>query len=338
MPRRFTAGAHTLADVVRASGRPAGTAACTSLASRWKGTSACPVARRRRRWRRRSTTFAGAAGPEDVVFITLIGHGSALTGERPSSTCRGPTWRPADFEPLLKKLPTKQVVFVNTASASGSVSSRRCRVRAARWSRRRAAAPSTTRRLFGGYFVDALNSSERPTRTRTSGSACSRRFSSPRPKSTAPTSAKGLLADRARRCSMTTGTRKGRTGSVGDRRRTARWPRCSRSATRARTGCRPIPKLARSVPGAARDGAPRRDAAAAEGQHGPGEATVPSSKSWSPPSRSRLARFERRKGSKLRTPKCQLPTPIKARGRSGIDIWELGADERKRGIDEPNGE
>ena len=65
------------------------------------------------------TKFAGAAGPEDVVFIALIGHGS-FDGRAAKFNMPGPDMGPEDFEPLLKKLQTKQLVFVNTASASGA--------------------------------------------------------------------------------------------------------------------------------------------------------------------------------------------------------------------------
>ena len=35
--------------------------------------------------------FAAQAGPDDVVFVTLIGHGSFDGRHAPSSTCRAPT-------------------------------------------------------------------------------------------------------------------------------------------------------------------------------------------------------------------------------------------------------
>ena len=62
---------------------------------------------------------------------------------------------PADFEPLLKKLKSRHVVFVNTASASGPfiealAAPGRTIVTATRTGAERFAT------LFGGYFVDAL--------------------------------------------------------------------------------------------------------------------------------------------------------------------------------------
>jgi hypothetical protein len=104
------------------------------------------------------TKFAGAAGPEDLVFIALIGHGS-FDGRAAKFNMPGPDMGPEDFEPLLKKLQTKQIVFVNTASASAPFlealsGSGRTLVSATR----SGAEHYTT--LFGGYFIDALNSPE----------------------------------------------------------------------------------------------------------------------------------------------------------------------------------
>ena len=72
----------------------------------------------RRRSPRRSRRFAAQAGPDDLVFITLIGHGT-FNGGKARFNLTGPDMGPADFDALLKKLPAKQIVFVNTASASG---------------------------------------------------------------------------------------------------------------------------------------------------------------------------------------------------------------------------
>ena len=59
-----------------------------------------------------------AAGEDDVVFVVLIGHGT-FDGKVAKFNLPGPDLTPADFAPLLKKLRSKHVVFVNTASASG---------------------------------------------------------------------------------------------------------------------------------------------------------------------------------------------------------------------------
>ena len=94
------------------------------------------------------------AGEDDVVFIVLIGHGT-FDGKVAKFNLPGPDLTPADFEPLLKKVRSRNVVFVNTASASGPfiealAGSGRTIVTATRTGAERFAT------LFGGYFVDAL--------------------------------------------------------------------------------------------------------------------------------------------------------------------------------------
>jgi hypothetical protein len=63
-------------------------------------------------------TIAQAAGPGDLVFILLIGHGGSQAGES-RFNLPGPDMAAADFAPLLAPLSRQQVVLVNTASASG---------------------------------------------------------------------------------------------------------------------------------------------------------------------------------------------------------------------------
>jgi peptidase C13-like protein len=63
-------------------------------------------------------TLAQTAAPGDLVFILLIGHGGAQGGES-RFNLPGPDMTAADFAPLLASLSGRQVVFVNTASASG---------------------------------------------------------------------------------------------------------------------------------------------------------------------------------------------------------------------------
>jgi hypothetical protein len=100
--------------------------------------------------------FAKQAGPEDVVFVTLIGHGT-FDGRTARFNLPGPDLSPADFNALLRKLPTKQVVFVNTASASGPfVEELSAPGRTIVTATRSGAEQYAT--LFGGYFVDALTS------------------------------------------------------------------------------------------------------------------------------------------------------------------------------------
>jgi hypothetical protein len=63
-------------------------------------------------------TIAQTAGPGDLVFILLIGHGGSQAGES-RFNLPGPDMTAADFVPLLAALSRQEVVFVNTASASG---------------------------------------------------------------------------------------------------------------------------------------------------------------------------------------------------------------------------
>lgn len=100
--------------------------------------------------------FATAAGPEDIVFVTLIGHGS-FDGRSAKVNLPGPDMGPAEFDALLRKLPTKQIVFVNTASASGPFVEELSAPGRTIVSSTRSGAEHYTA-LFGGFFVDALNS------------------------------------------------------------------------------------------------------------------------------------------------------------------------------------
>jgi hypothetical protein len=95
-----------------------------------------------------------AAAEDDIVFVVLIGHGT-FDGRVAKFNVPGPDLTPVDFEPLLKKMRSRHVVFVNTASASGPFMEAlagpgRTIVTATRTGSERFAT------LFGGYFVDAL--------------------------------------------------------------------------------------------------------------------------------------------------------------------------------------
>jgi hypothetical protein len=63
--------------------------------------------------------IAGLARPGDRVFIVLIGHGAAATPGTPRFNLPGPDMTAAEFDRLLRRFAAQQVVFVNTASASG---------------------------------------------------------------------------------------------------------------------------------------------------------------------------------------------------------------------------
>ena len=62
--------------------------------------------------------LAAKAGEEDTVVLVLFGHGT-FAGNVAKFNLPGPDMTPKDFEPLLDRLKSKRVVFVNTASASG---------------------------------------------------------------------------------------------------------------------------------------------------------------------------------------------------------------------------
>jgi hypothetical protein len=102
------------------------------------------------------TKFAAEAGPEDLVFVTMIGHGQ-WDGRAAKFNMPGPDMGPEDFEPLLKKIRSKQVVLVNTASSSGPFLEALSAPGRTLVSATRSGAEHYTT-LFGGFFVDALNS------------------------------------------------------------------------------------------------------------------------------------------------------------------------------------
>ena len=100
-------------------------------------------------------SFAKQASADDIVFVTLIGHGS-FDGRAAKFNLPGPDLAAADFNAVLRKLPGK-LVFVNAASASGPFvedlsGPNRTIVTATR------NGAETYATLFGGYFVDAITS------------------------------------------------------------------------------------------------------------------------------------------------------------------------------------
>ena len=103
-------------------------------------------------------TFAKSASADDAVYIVLIGHGS-FDGQSARFNLPGPDMNAADFNALLKRLPTKQLVFVNASSASGPfVESLSAPGRTIITATRSGAEHYAT--LFGGFFVDAFTSTE----------------------------------------------------------------------------------------------------------------------------------------------------------------------------------
>jgi hypothetical protein len=99
--------------------------------------------------------IAGRAGPGDLVFVLLIGHGSTADGEARISL-PGPDMNAADFAKLLDRFATQRVVFVNAASASGDFipelsGENRAIITATRSSRER------NETIFGEHFVEAYS-------------------------------------------------------------------------------------------------------------------------------------------------------------------------------------
>jgi hypothetical protein len=98
------------------------------------------------------------AGADDVVFVVLIGHGT-FSNNTAKFNLPGPDIAAGEFEPLLKRVGSKRVVFVNTASASGPFIEAlsgpgRTIVTATRNGSERFAT------LFGGFFVEGLTSGQ----------------------------------------------------------------------------------------------------------------------------------------------------------------------------------
>jgi Peptidase C13 family len=98
--------------------------------------------------------LAKQATADDLVMIVLIGHGT-FDGRVAKFNLPGPDMTAADFAPLMKKLPAQQIVFVNTASASGPfVAELAGPGRTIVAATRSGAEQYST--LFGGFFIDAL--------------------------------------------------------------------------------------------------------------------------------------------------------------------------------------
>jgi hypothetical protein len=95
---------------------------------------------------------------DDVVVVVLIGHGS-FDGRVAKFNLPGPDMTAADFAPLLKRVTAQQLVFVNTASASGPfLEALAGPGRTIVTATRSGAQQYST--LFGGFFVEALTNEE----------------------------------------------------------------------------------------------------------------------------------------------------------------------------------
>ena len=102
--------------------------------------------------------FAKAATAEDAIDIVLIGHGS-YDGQTARFNLPGPDMNAGAFNAVVKRLPARQLVFVNTSSSSGPfVEALSAPGRTIITATRSGAEQFAT--LFGGYFVDAFTSAD----------------------------------------------------------------------------------------------------------------------------------------------------------------------------------
>ena len=102
--------------------------------------------------------LAAQARPGDRVFVVLIGHGASATGEA-RFNLPGPDLAAADFARLAAKFSAQQVIFVNTASASGGfVAALAGRDRTVITATRTDGERNQTR--FGEFFAEALASDD----------------------------------------------------------------------------------------------------------------------------------------------------------------------------------
>ena len=99
---------------------------------------------------------AKQAGPDDMVFITFIGHGT-FDGRDAKFNLVGPDITAVEVGALVGKLQSKQIVFVNTSAASGAfLEALSAPGRTIVTATRNGAEKYAT--LFGGPFVEALTS------------------------------------------------------------------------------------------------------------------------------------------------------------------------------------
>ena len=104
------------------------------------------------------TRLAAQARPGDRVFIVLIGHGASATGEA-RFNLPGPDLTAADFARLAGRFGAQQVVFVNTASASGGfVAALSGKDRTVVTATRIEGERNQTR--FGEFFAEALSTGD----------------------------------------------------------------------------------------------------------------------------------------------------------------------------------
>ncbi|HEU4769993.1 MAG TPA: hypothetical protein VFS77_21685, partial [Pyrinomonadaceae bacterium] len=103
-------------------------------------------------------TLKSELDPSNVVFLFLIGHGS-FDGKESKFNLVGPDLSAADYNQLLSALPTKRIVVLNMASASGEfVKSLSAKGRIVVTATRNGQETNATR--FAGFFITALNATD----------------------------------------------------------------------------------------------------------------------------------------------------------------------------------
>ena len=202
-----------------------------------------------------------------MIFVTLIGHGS-FAGGTARFNLPGPDLSAADFNAMLQKLPTKQIVFVNTSSSSGPfVEALSGPGRTIVTATRNGAEQYAT--LFGGFFVDALTS-DAADADKNKRVSVLEAFNYAKAEVARAYEREGLLATEH----ALLDDNGDKEGSQAPRRRpapTARWRPCCRSARWPTTRAAERSEAARVVSGAAGSRAARREPAPDEGRHAGGE-------------------------------------------------------------------
>ena len=211
--------------------------------------------------------FAKAAAPEDVVYIVLFGHGS-FDGQTARFNLPGPDITAADFNTMIRRVPARNVVFVNTSSSSGPfVEALSAQGRTIITATRSGAEQFTT--LFGGYFVEAF-SSDTADADKNGRISMLEAFQYAKAEVARAYEREGLLATEHAMLDDN-GDKNGSQTPARDRRRRQA---CRRAVARVGCGRRAAarrPEAARAVSGAPRSRAPRRVAETPEGQHAAGE-------------------------------------------------------------------
>ena len=111
--------------------------------------------------RRTFTNLKTELAPENSLFVFLIGHGS-WDGKEAKFNLVGPDLSSQDYNTLLSQLPTRRIVVMNMASASGEfIKSLSTKGRIVVTATRNGQEQNATR--FAGFFINALNATDADT-------------------------------------------------------------------------------------------------------------------------------------------------------------------------------